>query len=1355
MACKMMVRWLVCAVICLLPVSAAAGSAPPDAVMGEPVHTVLAAEDDHTVLQITFPLLTAPGDWATAGKIAWNGIITEWHCPETGIAEPVAPVHGLHAAVGGHAVPTWRIAAVRWYRQPQDPASALAEVGLPIVFRGVPIAPIEIFPESGQGVMAGLILEIQHPPPAGFQKSLADPAAVKRASAERAPVSLANPDHFRDLRAWSMTRSPAAKSDRSVSPFTLTDNWVRLEVRQPGVYALSGQQLELLGVDLADLDPASLRVFKGGGLALDPDPSLDDTEQAQSVGLTEIPIDLWAGEQEFSADDRLLFYGFGTDIWLDRLVPDAEPLAHYTHPFQDTGIYWLTWDSHDESSDFPYSPKRVGPPQASAPDGSPTITTHRARYHGEQNNEYAAGLVEDNWVWVSGIRTSNTQTMALNAVVPETEAYWQVDICGTRTDSLSAQSRQMQTIVRINNDVDGQVTRNWSMTNDQSGQPQVRISGTTAALRAGSNSIRIENGNHGQSRNPFALDSYDVLYTATLDKNAYAGALTSVFWGDQVSEPDTRHDVRYTLPAAGQMHLWDVTEPQSVFALAGTETSGPPRTLTVSLRQDPGQTRHLVLFSREDPLSVTAADRPQVRDLRGELDPADYIVIHPAAFSVAAQRLADLRSRALPGVESPEAVTVALEDIYANFSGGQKDWRAIRQFLRWHFYDLPGGQRLQWVCLLGNASRDYRNYRQVNPATRLFDWVPTDITTNFPSLFLYTYLSHPYAADGSLAALDPPASPHISIDMPDLAVGRLPANSAAEAIAMVERTKAHIDQLPAGVWRNRLTLCADDLIGSYPATTERRHMDQAERLATQFIPSSLELDKIYLDAYPFEGLYKPAGQRALLASLDAGTTMFYYVGHGGSHQLADEQVFLSDFIPSLANGGRRFLFAAFSCDVGVFDDPGGRSMAELFLMSNQGGAIASIAASWVSHITPNDLLSNRFFESLYPRQPQPGVDPTITIGAALLSGKIGVWISNDRARNAMRYNLFGDPALRLENPAADLAFATGSADSLLTGRIHNLQIELPGSAGRGYSGAQYQLLVQDSSYDVPYSAPLQSSTWSRSGNIIFRGTGTLTQDDAVIPFLTPLAMRTGEEGRIRLLIDTGDMHRAAFLQAPVVQTSSDASHDVQGPDIRISFAGGRLRVQPGAELTAALFDTSGISILATNPANSVQMEFDDSGVYNNVSDAVVFEPGSYTRARLHTALPSDLELGSHQVVMTASDMFGNVGSDTLRFTLEAAGVAALRDAAVFPNPTSGPCRLVCDLTAAMDLRWDVYTVSGRRVRSISPGRTSAVGPVILEWDGRDAEGDAIANGVYLYVLRGTIPGSDHEIRETGQIVIMR
>ena len=1322
----------------LLPAIAAA--AAPDAVIGEPVRTVLASETDRTVVQITFPVLAAPSDWASAGAVAWTGLSTEHLDRATGQIEKVPAALGLQVAVGGRAAPTWRLAAQQWYRQPADATAPSVEVGGPLIHRGVPLAPVMVYPEAGGGILAGVIIEIQHPLPRDLAKGLDDPQLSRRAAAEPVPGAIVNAEHYRRLRAASMATGAPAKATLP-DHFALSRNWVRLEIAAKGVYAVAGQTLALAGVNLAAVDPASLRLFKGGGLPLETNPEVADGEQAERVGLTEVAIQVDDGaDGQFDADDRLLFYGFGTDVWLDRLVADAEPLAHYNHPYQDRGVYWLTWESPVAETPFAGSPRRI-PSQGAAPAGAPPVTEHRARYHGEENLVYQAGFVRDRWVWQALISTSFNPTAQLHGVIAERSGYWQVDFCGTSTDG-RLWDNVNRTTAWLNSDESGAVTRTWTMMLDQRGQERVRMSGATTSLRAGTNVVRFRHDNFAQSGVHLGFDSFDLLYDATLDKNDYPRALTAVFWGDEITEP-TVTDVRFTLPAAGGVTLWDVTSPDAVVALLGAEAPGPPRTLTAALARQPGQSRHLVLFADDDLLSVEAASLPDVRPLRQDLPAADYVVIHPAAFAEAAARLVDLRARILPGVTTPAAVAVSVEDIYANFSGGQKDWRAIRQFLRWYW--LAHGQRLQWVCLLGDASRDYRNYTGRNPGVDLVDWIPAEVVTSFPDfLFGVLTLNYPYATDDSLVSLDAVTNPFIGVDLPDLAVGRIPVNSASAALAMVERIRAYTEEPPPGPWRNRLAFCADDLGSSQ---NEAAHTRQAEWLANRFLAPSLEVDKIYLVDYAPVGLYKPAARRDLVAALDAGTTMFYYVGHGAAQQLADEQVFLSDFIPGLANAGRRFIFVAFSCDVGVYDDPGGQSMAELFLTPAQGGAIASIAASWVSMITPNNALSDGFFAALYPGR---RVDPTVTLGQAFLAGKASVWTTSYYVSNARRYNYFGDPALHLVNPVDDLAFAAGSAASLLSGRLHTVRLE-PGGAGVLPPNAAYQLLVQESSVAVRY---YMNEVWRRPGNTVFRGTGNVAGEQHTIPFVAPLHLRTGDEGRIRLVVQDGPQDRVAFLQVPVQQMTAETGQDVRGPDIRLSFAGGRTRVLPGAQLTASLVDTSGINILASSPANSVLLEFDASGVYNNISDAVVFAPGSYTRASLTTSLPADLGLGPHTLVMTASDMFGNVGSDTLRFNLEAAGVGALRDTAVFPNPTPGPCRLVCDVSASMDLRWDIYTVSGRRIRSIREDNVVA-GPVVLYWDGRDAEGDEVANGVYLYVLRGTLADAGHEIRETGQLVIMR
>lgn len=65
-----------------------------------------------------------------------------------------------------------------------------------------------------------------------------------------------------------------------------------------------------------------------------------------------------------------------------------------------------------------------------------------------------------------------------------------------------------------------------------------------------------------------------------------------------------------------------------------------------------------------------------------------------------------------------------------------------------------------------------------------------------------------------------------------------------------------------------------------------------------------------------------------------------------------------------------------------------------------------------------------------------------------------------------------------------------------------------------------------------------------------------------------------------------------------------------------------------------------------------------------------------------------------------------------------------------PNPFRGSVRIAFTLPAAADVRLDIVTVGGRRVRTID-GRAMPAGASSLRWDGRDDAGAAVAAGVYL------------------------
>jgi len=66
----------------------------------------------------------------------------------------------------------------------------------------------------------------------------------------------------------------------------------------------------------------------------------------------------------------------------------------------------------------------------------------------------------------------------------------------------------------------------------------------------------------------------------------------------------------------------------------------------------------------------------------------------------------------------------------------------------------------------------------------------------------------------------------------------------------------------------------------------------------------------------------------------------------------------------------------------------------------------------------------------------------------------------------------------------------------------------------------------------------------------------------------------------------------------------------------------------------------------------------------------------------------------------------------------------------WPNPASGPVRLVLDLPAAMDVSVDVLDLQGRLVRWLQRG-PAGPGALPLAWDGSDDAGRVTSAGLYF------------------------
>jgi CHRD domain-containing protein/VCBS repeat protein/flagellar hook capping protein FlgD/FG-GAP repeat protein len=70
-----------------------------------------------------------------------------------------------------------------------------------------------------------------------------------------------------------------------------------------------------------------------------------------------------------------------------------------------------------------------------------------------------------------------------------------------------------------------------------------------------------------------------------------------------------------------------------------------------------------------------------------------------------------------------------------------------------------------------------------------------------------------------------------------------------------------------------------------------------------------------------------------------------------------------------------------------------------------------------------------------------------------------------------------------------------------------------------------------------------------------------------------------------------------------------------------------------------------------------------------------------------------------------------------------------------PNPMFGAARIDYTLAAAGWMRLDVFSLAGRRVRTLMAGARSA-GPGTVDWDGRSDHGARLAAGVYMLRLTG-------------------
>ena len=194
------------------------------------------------------------------------------------------------------------------------------------------------------------------------------------------------------------------------------------------------------------------------------------------------------------------------------------------------------------------------------------------------------------------------------------------------------------------------------------------------------------------------------------------------------------------------------------------------------------------------------------------------------------------------------------------------------------------------------------------------------------------------------------------------------------------------------------------------------------------------------------------------------------------------------------------------------------------------------------------------------------------------------------------------------------------------------------------------------------------------------------------------------------------------------------SNDTIPPDLQLTIAkqnfidGDPVSSEPFVQAT--LSDNNGIDYV-TRP---VHLEISrDNQQFTRISETEyrLSNVSGSNQVSLNYQSP-ELEPGTYRVRLSASDLDGHTSEEEIEFRVHK--ILQLLRAMNYPNPFGKETEITCELTGAADeMTVKIYSLSGRLVREFTePARA---GFTMISWDGRDRDGDEVANGVYYCKIR--------------------
>lgn len=669
------------------------------------------------------------------------------------------------------------------------------------------------------------------------------------------------------------------------------------------------------------------------------------------------------GEEDgsFDAGDFVEFYGVP--------VRSGDPEYKYT----DENVYWLKISSDPAVRMAEWDSSGLGITQ----------TSYLYTYHGESNWFYWEGMPDgaglDHWFWWEKIKSGESRQYAFDGVDltyldSSMNAEVRVYLHGKTDDPADPDHA---TKVSLNGSVLGEIK--WD------GQKPLTYSFKDVPanqLMNGENTVLFE-----EIKNPEVMvDSiyfnwieidYYKKFTATGNRlkfnvigqgnlnffiSGFSSPLIDVF---DVSDPDKVRRLKNPIITSHSGGGYKVNFSDNV--------SGKAAYLAISF---PAFEENKVDFFT-DPLSLKSADNG-----------ADYIIITHEEFKDAVIPLAAHRES-----QGYRVKVVTTKEIYNEFSGGIFTPDAIKSFLK-YAYENWKGDPPEFVVLVGDANVDYKDYW----GTKQINYVPA------------------YLVDTALVGETPSDNWFVTVagddPLPDMFIGRIPAKSADEVNAVVNKIISYETGGP-GSWQGRVLFAAND--------QDPRFDEYSEEWAG-YVPAGYTSSKIYASKYTD----KAQPRTDLINQLNNGVLLTSFFGHGSIDLWAvtgdTQELFTSEDASKLSNQGMYPFVVAFNCLNGLFAEPSEGTpiilpdgstlyyyvpLAEAMLMQEDKGAIAMWSPAAFAYPSEQRLIGHELFSGIFEKGNN-------ILGSVTTMAKVNPFVKGEIYEDNLNvFTFFGDPATRL------------------------------------------------------------------------------------------------------------------------------------------------------------------------------------------------------------------------------------------------------------------------------------------------------------------------------------------------------